>query len=227
MKILMLTLLMGLSSFLSAWQIAEENEVDSSVKEILLTYNEKANMHFSRGEYKIALENYQKVVHYLQENGLSDPSNLISAMCGSMFCFDLLNQNQFAKAAFDELVYEVALLNKKVEEIDWFKHSPVYYKFTQNPNRYVRIEKVGLSETTPEEDCQLQCNGYAVAAAFACGRVPHPAIQFACFGCIFGLEQLCLRCCKGQGFWENCVKALRRLFHDPDHPENPAPHPYE
>lgn len=84
-----------------------------------------------------------------------------------------------------------------------------------------------MTDMTPEEYCQLQCRAYAVAAAYACGRVPLPALQFLCIGCIFGLEELCSRCCTGSGFWENCVTGLRRLFHDPEHPENPRPHPYE
>lgn len=215
-------------SLLHAQQTEFLQAVDSSIEDVLLVYNEKADMHFYRGEYLTSLENYQKVICYLKSNGLSDPSNLLQALCGSMFCYDLLNQYEFAKAAFDELVYEVALLNEKIEEIDWFRHSLIYPKFIQNSNRYdVRIEKIGLPEMTPEESCQLQCNGYAVAAGFACGKVPNLAVQFICYGCIFGLEQVCVRCCKGKGFWENCVKGLRRLFHDPQHPENPAPHPYE
>lgn len=182
-------------------------------------------MYFSKQEYVRALEGYQKVIPYIRESRLSDPSNLLQAICGSMFCYDLLDQELFAKAAFDELVYEVALLNERVEEIGWFRKSPIYSYFEKNPQRY--IQKTELPETSPEEHCQTQCNGYALAAAFACSRVPHPAVQFVCYGCIFGLEQLCLRCCKGKGFWENCVKGLRRLHHDPEHPENPAPHPFE
>ena len=174
------------------------------IQKLLFAYNEEANIHFSRSEYVIALEKYQKVVQYIQDNRLSDPSNLLEAMCGSMFCYDLLGQDSFAKAAFDELVYEVALLNEEIEDVGWFKQSRIYPRFKQNPDRYaVSIEKIGLPDATPEDNCQFQCNGYAVAAAYACGRVPNAAIQFACFGCIFGLEQLCLRCCKGEGFWEN------------------------
>ena len=197
-------------------------------KDALFTYSNEANTYFSNAEYVIALEKYQEVIRYIQENNLSEPSHLLQAICGSMFCFDLLNQDAFAKNAFDELIHEVSLLNEDIEDIDWFKQSPIYPQFQKNCTLCtVSIEKIGLPEATPEEACQLQCNGYAVAAAYACSRVPNAAVQFLCYGCIFGLEQLCLRCCKGQGFWENCVKGLRRLFHDPEHPDNPAPHPYE
>ncbi len=228
MKALVIALLMGLTLSLFAQQVEPWQETGSSTNDVLLIYNEEANLFFSKREYATALENYQKVISFLRDNQLSDPSILLQAMCGKMFCYDMLNQEPFAKAAFEELVDEVAALNERVEEIDWFKQSRVYPEFQQNPNRYaLKIEKVGLLDDTPEENCQLQCNGYAVAAAYACGKVPNPAIQFVCYGCIFGLEQLCVRCCRGAGFWENCVKGLRKLYHDPEHPDNPAPHPYE
>lgn len=93
--------------------------------------------------------------------------------------------------------------------------------------QFVTNQTLDIPPATPEENCQMQCNGYAIAAGFACSRVPNSIIQALCIGCIFGLEQICVRCCKGEGFWENCVKSLRRLYHDPEHPNNPAPHPFE
>jgi hypothetical protein len=227
MKVCVSPILIGLTCCLAAQQVEYAQEM-AHAKTALFTYSEEANTYFSKAEYAITLERYEKVIQYIQENHLSDPSCLLQAICGSMFCYDLLNQDSFAKAAFDELVCEVALLNESIEEIDWFKQSLIYPQFQKNSKRYsVSIEKIGLPEASSEENCQLQCNGYAVAAAYACSRVPSPAISFLCYGCIFGLEQVCLRCCKGQGFWENCVKGLRRLFNDPEHPENPASHPYE
>lgn len=187
-----------------------------------------ADQNFHEKDYAMALENYQKVIAYLRENNLSDPSDLLNAICGSMFCYDLLCQEPFAKAAFDELVYEVALLEGKVETVNWFRESPVYPKYKNRLSRHpVRIKTIDLPEMSAEENCEFQCDGYAFAASWACSKVPVLAVQAVCYGCIFGLNQLCSRCCKGDGFWENCVKGLRRLFHDPNHPKNPAPHPYE
>jgi hypothetical protein len=182
MKTFLSLILVALTCFLTAQQIGQSENLGSCIKQTLLTYSEEANMHFSKKEYTRALEEYQKVIRYIQENRLSDPSNLLQAICGSMFCYDLLDQEPFAKAAFDELVYEVALLNERIDEIDWFRESPIYPHFVKNPNRY--IQKTGLPETTPEEDCQIQCNGYALAAAFACGRLALPAVQFICYGCL-------------------------------------------
>ncbi len=190
--------------------------------------NEQANFEFSSKRYVESLNNYEKVVRHLEHHNLTDPSLLLNAICGSMFCYEMLDQNEFAKRAFDELVYQVGLLGEEVEEIDWYQKSCLYEElkeFSDRPN--LRFQRCSMSDMTPEENCQLQCRAYAVAAAYACGRVPHPAIQFLCLGCIFGLEELCSRCCTGEGFWENCVKGLRRLFHDPEHPQNPSPHPYE
>lgn len=216
------------SCFIAALQPEPRWEEIRSSDQVLLIYNDEADILFLKKEYASALEKYQKVIQFLQDNELSDPSNLLYALCGSFFCYDILQQDSFAQEAFNELVYEVGLLNEKIEEIRWFNQSQIYPFFKQNPDRYnLRVEKIGLPNMTPEENCQMQCNGYAVAAAYACSKVVHPALQFACYGCIFGLEQLCMQCCKGEGFWTNCVKGLRRLFHDPEHPDNPAPHPYE
>ncbi len=159
MKIYAFPILIGLTCCLAAQQVEYAQEM-ARVKKALFTYSEEANSHFSKGEYAIALERYEKVIQYIQENHLSDPSCLLQAICGSMFCYDLLNQDLFAKVAFNELVYEVALLNERIEDIDWFKRSPIYQQFQKNPKRYaVSIEKIGFPEATPEETCQLQCNG--------------------------------------------------------------------
>lgn len=140
----------------------------------------------------------------------------------------LLNDEESAKEKFDELVYHVALLRNELDTIDWLRDSPVYalFKEEQVSNRE-RILLAGLPEMTPQEYCEFQSAGYAVAASSACLKVPNLALAAACAGCIWGLEQVCSMCCKGEGFWVNCVKPLRRLFHDPEHPDNPKPHPFE
>src|SRR5690349_13339506 len=105
MKIFILVILIGLTYCLNAQQIDHTQEIALTTN-ALFVYSEEANMHFSNAEYAMALEKYQKVIRYIQENNLSDPSCLLQAICGSMFCYDLLNQDSFAKAAFNELVHE-------------------------------------------------------------------------------------------------------------------------
>ncbi len=207
----------------SFYEVKEFNE-----KLAYIVFHEQGELNFEKQNYKEALKNYNDVICYLRKNDMSDPSRLLNAICGSMYCYAILNEDRFAKEAFEELVHEVSVLREKVEDIDWFQASSIYPIYIQKSNRYgPEVQSVDLPDMTSEEYCQLQCNGYSLAAAFACGKVPHIAVQAICYGCIFGLEQLCIRCCKGDGFWENCVKGLRRLFYDPTHPKNPAPHPYE
>lgn len=191
-------------------------------------YSERGNLHFAKKNYQAALSDYQKAIEFIQKNQLNDASNLLQGMCGSLFCYEFLNEEQSSKNQFDELVYHVALHGDKIDNIDWFRNSTVYPVYKENRKlNPPRIQKIDLPPLTAEESCQLQCDGYAVAAAYACQRVPDVRIQCLCYGCIFGLERLCSRCCLGDGFWKNCVQGLRRLFHDPEHPQKPAQHPFE
>lgn len=111
-------LYMGFAPLLFAQQIELRPEEELPHRAILLAYNEEADLHFARREYAIALENYQRVISFLEDNELSEPAALLEAMCGQMFCYDMLDQEPFAKAAFEELAYEVATLNEKIEEVD-------------------------------------------------------------------------------------------------------------
>lgn len=94
-KMCVLVALVEFACVLSARQIEISQEAEFSHTKAPIAYNKRADIHFSKREYAIALENYQKVIHYIQNNGLSDPSNLPQAMCGSMFCYDLLQQDSF------------------------------------------------------------------------------------------------------------------------------------
>lgn len=80
--------------------------------------NEQANLEFCSKKYTDSLNNYERTIQHLKINNLTDPSVLLNAICGSMFCYDMLNQNEFAKRTFDELVYQVGLLGQEIENID-------------------------------------------------------------------------------------------------------------
>jgi hypothetical protein len=205
-------------------ELGAHSNLADSYSDILSFYEQDADLNFAEQNYETALVRYQAVIDHLKEAQISNPSKLLKAICGSMFCYDLLNQETFARRVFDELVDEVALLGNEIEEIVWFRKCPIYDSYMAHQ---LSLQLAAIPQDTPEENCQFQCNGYALAAAFACGKIAYPPIQVGCYGCLFALEQLCIRCCKGAGFWENCVKPLRRIFYDPEHYQNPAPHPYE
>jgi hypothetical protein len=191
-------------------------------------YSERASLYCSKKNYLAALNDYKTLITVIEQFDITDDSNLLDGICGSMFCYQCLEEEESAKQEFIKLVYHVAMLGDEIESVSWIQNSPVYTTLKEK-NRQTGAKKplAKLPDMTPEEFCELQCGGYAVAASFACLKVPIPSIAVLCGGCVWGLEQLCERCCKGEGFWENCVKPLRRLFHDPEHPNNPAPHPYE
>ena len=194
----------------------------------MLFCNKAGDLNFAKKDYLAALGDYQAAISCIEDNQINDPSNLINGICGSLLCYELLDEKEAAAKEFSKLAYHVALMDDEIENIDWFRNSPIYPLYKENRRlQKEKMQTVALPEMSPEEFCEYQCNAYAIAAGYACSRVPHPAIQFLCVSCIFGLQSVCVRCCKGQGFWENCVRGIRRLFHDPDHPENPAPHPYE
>ncbi|MBS0620426.1 MAG: hypothetical protein JSS61_03095 [Verrucomicrobia bacterium] len=204
-------------------------EITNALGDDLLSfYVDRGDLNFREREYRRALEDYLMVTTLIEDNQIDRPSHLIQGICGSMFCYQCLDDDEAAQLQFSKLLCHISLLGEDLEKIEWIRNSPVYSNFKENQSH--SNEQTFLTELpamTKEEACELQNAGYAVAAATACARVPHPAISYLCAGCIFGLEQICVRCCKGQGFWENCVKGLRRLFHDPEHPKNPAPHPFE
>jgi tetratricopeptide (TPR) repeat protein len=215
-----------------------DSTLESSESNVTTLYAQRADLYFAQKRFEDALADYQVVI--LQADSEGEVSNKLVGICGSLFCFELLHEDELAKATFDCLVSEVDKLGKEIENVEWLRNNFVYQYYKENirgkkekckcknnEKNDLRNQTLDIPSMTPEESCQLQCNGYAVAAGYACSRVPNAAVQFVCYGSIFGLEQACLRCCKGAGFWENCVKPLRRLFHDPDHPENPASHPYE
>jgi hypothetical protein len=198
------------------------------IQKFLSMHVQRADLYFANKNYQAALKDYQKVVSYIEDGHLFEPADFLEGICGCLFCYLCLEKDELAKREFDKLIYHVALIGDEVETIGWFKNGPVYpfYKKKYN-NSQETPQLVDLPELTTEEFCGEQCTGYALAASFACARVPNVAIAALCAGCIWGLQQLCARCCKGVGFWENCVKPLRRLYHDPEHPKNPAPHPFE
>lgn len=197
-------------------------------KKILSLYNERADLHFTRKNYHAALRDYQKVIAYIEDAELFEPADSIGGICGSLFCYQCLDDDESAKKEFSRLTRYLALYGEEIETVNWIRNSPIYSSYKNNHKNYKeRIISLSLPEMTPEEFCSFQCAGYAVAASSACLKVPNLAVAALCGGCIWGLEQLCSKCCKGEGFWENCVKPLRRLFHDPEHPSNPAPHPFE
>lgn len=198
-----------------------------SGKKLLSMYIHRGDLNFAKKNYREALKDYQKTISYIEDHNLCEPSDFLEGICGCLFCYQCLEEDESAKQVFDKLVYQVALLQDTIEDIDWFRNSPVYPIYKKNHQSRERKQLVSLPEMTPQEYCEFQCAGYAVAASSACLKVPNLAIAAICGGCIWGLQQLCSRCCKGDGFWENCVRPLRRLFHDPEHPNNPAPHPYE
>lgn len=199
-----------------------------SLEKLSLMYRKRADLKFAWRDYQAALKDYQKIVFQNENSSFFEPSHLLYGICGSMFSYQCLDENELAEQEFNKLVYHVALMGEEIEKVDWIKESPIYIAYLKNHKRIKSpIFLTNLPEMTPEEFCQFQCAGYAIAASSACLKVPNVAIAALCGGCIWGLEQLCSRCCKGEGFWKNCVKPLRRLFHDPSHPENPAPHPYE
>lgn len=228
-------------------EIATKESEGSS--DVLTLYNDRGDLFFARKQYLRALKDYQIVLARVQNKTWDDKSNLLRGICGSMFCNNFLNKDMASKVAFQHLVEEVAAIENELHNIEWIRTNPVYLYRTRIEKEKIEgsCKKCGEKselvvhqainmreprsraelEPTREENCVLQCNGYAVAAYYACSRVPMAAVQFLCVGCIFGLEQVCIRCCKGAGFWENCVKSLRRLYHDPDHPNDPAPHPFE
>jgi hypothetical protein len=225
--VLFVTPFSGLSIPLCAFEVTVNHTNLECDRSIPFSYNERGNISFANGDYIAALYDYQAAVRYVETNQIDDPSNLLRGICGSMFCYEFLNNDDASREEFHRLTQYVHFLGDEVDRIDWFRNSPVYNAYREKRHLRNSIITVDLPEMTKEEHCQLQCDGYAVAAGYACSRVPNPAVQFVCVGCIFGLQQLCTRCCMGKGFWENCVKGLRRLFHDPEHPENPAPHPNE
>lgn len=198
-----------------------------SKESLFVLYNLRGDLLFSRGDYNLALQDYHNVTSDLENDILIFPSEFLKGLCGSLFCNLCLGNDAVAESEFERLVYVTAVLRTKIETIDWIRNSPVYPRYKNQSYLADLTLKIDLPPLSEQENCEFQCAGYGVAAAYACSKVPVPSIQFLCAGCIFALENFCFRCCKGAGFWENCVKPLRRLFHDPEHPENPAPHPYE
>ncbi len=216
-----------------------KERTEKSTDDILTLYNQRGDLFFAQKRYAEALNDYQRVLSYINTSSLKDASNRLRSICGCLFCYEFLNESAMAETTFAYLVNEVAFMGSEINDVEWLRESVVYKYYVANIQgkrkkctcekdaKKVHNQTMDAPPMTAEESCILQCNAYAVAVTFACSRVPIPAVQFLCVGCVFGLEQACVRCCKGDGFWENCVKPLRRLFHDPDHPENPAPHPFE
>lgn len=214
--------------------ISKEADQDENV---LSLYNERGDLFFAKKQFSEALMDYQTVVSRVKKG---DNSNLLKGICGKLFCYLFLNEDQLAEEEFNYLVDEVALIGNDIENIEWIKNSPVHHYYKENiegkrkkPCECKKMNQLFINQTqeipadSPQEHCTTQYNGFAVACYVACSRVGNPFIQGICIGCIFGLEQVCMRCCKGDGFWKNCITPLRRLYHDPAHPESPAPHPYE
>lgn len=208
----------------------------------LSVYIDRGDAYFAEKEFLSALNDYQFVISEIKDTKPSNKHNLLIALAESMFCYLFLNDDLSSQREFDRLVNELELLRENEEAFEWienyiYSNSCLNYALLKKPKHlypesYNNIQAItnqtrDLPDATPEEHCQSQCLGYAFAASIACSKVPNIFIQALCAGAILGLEQICARCCKGKGFWENCVKPLRRLYHDPEHYDNPAPHPYE
>ena len=210
--------------------------MESSGNEIdLKLYNLRGDLFFAIRDYQNALKDFQKIPVNIENATIDETSEILKAACGRMFSFDSLDNDLAAENEFKSLVQSIVPVKHQLEQIDWIRdcslsnHSLSLKKSEDCvPCASYKDSYQAVSKSSAEvESCQTQCTGYAVGASWACSRVPVPAIQFLCVGAIFGLERTCHWCCKDEGFWERCVKPLRRLLHDPEHPQNPAPHPYE
>lgn len=203
----------------------------TSDPQIFQLYNERGDLYFAIQDYSSALKDFQKIPIKTNHTSWEETSEILRAICGRMFSSEYLNQDKEAEREFDDLVHAVTPIRNDLDNIPWLKGNPIliaHKKLKSSKKEPCKdCEKYMQLNSGAQENCQMQCSGYAVGASWACSRVPNPAIQFLCVGCIWGLERACNWCCKGDGFWENCVKPLRRLLHDPEHPENPAPHPFE
>ena len=89
-------------------------------------YNERGDLYFDDKKYKEALKDYQKVISYIEDNQLSAPSDFLKGICGSLFCYQCLDDDQSAKDTFNKLVSVVYELGDGIERVDWFQNGPVY-----------------------------------------------------------------------------------------------------
>lgn len=108
-------------------QLFEENDTLSKrEKKLLSMYNERADLHFVKKNYRTALKDYQKAVSLIENAALDEPGDLLAGICGCLFCYQCLDEDEFAKQEFNKLVYSAALLGEKIELVDWIRDSGVY-----------------------------------------------------------------------------------------------------
>ena len=95
-------------------------------KKLLSMYSERADLHFARKNFHAALRDYQKMISYIEEANVNEPSDLLGGVCGCLFCYQCLDEEESAKQEFNKLIYYVASLGEEIETVDWFRNSPVY-----------------------------------------------------------------------------------------------------
>jgi tetratricopeptide (TPR) repeat protein len=203
-------------------------------KERIILHGNRGILHLAIENYQEALSDFKKIPYSFDTDDWEQKSEILSGLCGRILALYVMNIENELNEEIAKLAYTIISMQNELHNITWLKENPMCQKNINHLHAKIfkqksdaRLQLIDFSNVTPEESCVLQCQAYGVAAAWACNRIPNPAIQLACIGSIFGLEKVCCKCCEGEGFWKNCVNPLRRLFHDPEHPKNPAPHPYE
>lgn len=150
MRTIATLILLGVTALLSAYsdtstidctiqifntEIARQ-EKQSSSHLLVDLYNERADLNFIKKDFHEALKDYTKALQYIDNNQLSDPSNQLKGICGSLFCYQNLDNDDAAHAEFIKLAYCTAMFNDELENIAWIKNSP-FFRLIKKANRFI------------------------------------------------------------------------------------------